>query len=1086
MWRIFSVVNVLAALLHHVCGQDSASSDFFKNLHCVTHDFLNMSCQWDTPHPPDQQITYRVCSRSAIPPMCFDTTGNKLEVPFQVFSTSDIHVEAKDGSENRSVRIQKPTSDIPFVPYPPEIRSLDADYQSDMLLVEWTANSSSILEEARLTCEMNVLRGEDLVVQNETVVVYWDTAVKVFHWNWTSDFPLNCSSHSVRVRCFVHEEYYDGEIRMSDWSATKTISGNISENWVFPQDIVVPVGSDVNFCCRVVSGKPIQSITFKSDKCPLVELGNSSRGIRLTNLQMSEPSGDNIFCDVHDDLEPAGTVVFVGHPPDKPQGLSCEARHLKVINCTWKAGRSTGLYGERGTKYTLYERFSGINTSCSGYKEDLDEFNCSYDIKKEQELHEFLLLAGNPLGTANASLAINVTERIHPLRIENIIFRGSSPTEVYLSWLMPGTYTSINLLCEVEIKPVHGEAETRNVTFSGLKDAQYHCVIDRLHPFHVYDFRVRCASSDRFWKWSDWSSRNSHNTSAAAPSRKLDIWREVVQTPKGREIKVYWKHLTVREANGLVTSYKVTWRPLTGAGLSQERSLLANLNMTSIYLNSSDDQDYEIKVTAINSAGFSPPSRITTVLLSSVVNVENLEGEGNGINVTWSPNPNASCGYLVKWTPSFHRLDSSPMWRRFSSNAASGFISSKHFQAGLRYNVSLYGCKNDDHQLLKEMVVYAEELAPLVAPNFTVQETTSRSILVKWEAISEENQRGFLQGYLFYVMKQQNDSSFARFPDMVRNTETKIKNITDPAVRALKIDDLQSGTSYTLGLQAYTKGGMGPIKSFSVLTNDNAVGLILAILIPIVVAVVLGIVTTAICYQKREWIKKTFYPDIPNPGDSKALQFPKNVSEGSKAIKTLEMNRCTPSSVEVVEPFPKILDTELSSPLEDCDQILEDGSETGEDNHAGIIYTQATTHEDTSNPMLNGSASPSVVYIDVQSMYQPQASSEDEPDVDLVDGAGYKPQMQLPIGAVNMDNQASTEDDLAASSGYRPQGQIDTWTPDSPGSPSSIGSENASFGSPCSVNSRHFLIPPADNKDSIRPTHVGWSISSLFQAKQDE
>lgn len=198
------------------------------------------------------------------------------------------------------------------------------------------------------------------------------------------------------------------------------------------------------------------------------------------------------------------------------------------------------------------------------------------------------------------------------------------------------------------------------------------------------------------------------------------------------------------------------------------------------------------------------------------------------------------------------------------------------------------------------------------------------------------------------------------------------------------------------------------------------------------------------------------------------------------------MNRCTPSSVEVVEPFPKILDTELNSPLSDSGQYPEDGSENPEDNHAGIIYTQPATHEDTSNLVLDGSASPSVVYIDVQSMYQPQANSEDEPDIDFTDGAGYKPQMQLPISTVNMDTQASTEDDMATSSGYRPQGHPNTWAMDSPGSPTSIGSENASFGSPCSVNSRHFLIPPVDNKDSLKPTHIGWSISSLFQNKQDE
>ncbi|XP_069602030.1 leukemia inhibitory factor receptor [Ranitomeya imitator] len=1094
MWSIVGAVSVLAAfqcLLPRVCSQGSVSSDFFRNLDCLTHDFETMSCRWDTPHPSDRIIVYKVCSRSGISAACFETTGNKLEVEFPVFSVSDISIEAIDVPGNPSIRFQKTSLDIPYVPYPPEIRSLVADYQSDLLSVDWAVNATSMLDGVKLTCEMNVLRGDNLLALNETVVEHWFPHLETFHWKWKSDFPLNCTSHSVRVRCFVHEEHYNGEKRQSGWSATKTVNGSSDEGEdegrVFPEDITVLVGSNVNYCCKLKSGDQIKSINFKShkDEYPLVDLGDGVAGIRLTSLPMSHPSGDNIFCNTHETPYVTGTVVFVGYPPDEPQDFSCEARHLNVINCTWKAGRDSGLYGvDRGTKYTLYESFSGVNTSCSGFREDQDEFNCSYDIKKEQELHQFLLLATNPLGTSNASFTIHVTERIHPLPIEKLIIRDTSASEVYLSWILPGTYTSVNLLCEVEVKPMHGEPETRNFTLEGLiKDSHYHCDINNLHPFHVYDFGVRCASYDHFWKWSDWRSAKRHRTLTATPFRKLDIWREILWSAEGRKIEVFWKRFTVREANGEVIAYGVTWRPLDGADTIQEIQVTADRNRTSITL--TDGRDYEITVRAINSAGSSPPSRITTVLLSSEVVVEQIDGGGNGINITWSRDPNASCGYLVKWVPSSLPLDSSLMWERFSSSSSSGFISSKLFQPGQKYNVSLYRCENDDHQLLREMNVYSEELAPLVAPNLTIQETTSSSVLVKWEDISEENLRGFLQGYLFYVVKQQNNASFSRFQDLVRHTETKIRNITDPAVRVLKIQDLQSGTSYTLGLQAYTNGGMGPIKYFSVLTSDNAVKIILAILIPIVIVVVLVIVTSAVCYKKREWIKETFYPEIPNPENSKALQFPKNVTEGSKTIKTLEMNRCTPSSVEVVEPFPKILDTELNSPLSDNGQTPEDGSKSPDDNHTGVIYSQPTIHEDTSNPVLDGSASPSVVYIDVQSMYQPQAGSEEELDVDMVDAAGYKPQMQLSITTVNMDHQAP-RDDMTASSGYRPQEHPNTWGGDSPGSPTSMGSENASFGSPCSVNSRHFLIPPVDVKEPLKPAHVGWSISSLFQNKQEE
>lgn len=49
--------------------------------------------------------------------------------------------------------------------------------------------------------------------------------------------------------------------------------------------------------------------------------------------------------------------------------------------------------------------------------------------------------------------------------------------------------------------------------------------------------------------------------------------------------------------------------------------------------------------------------------------------------------------------------------------------------------------------------------APAVAPNFTVEDTSADSILVKWEEIPVEELRGFLRGYLFYFEKGERDTS---------------------------------------------------------------------------------------------------------------------------------------------------------------------------------------------------------------------------------------------------------------------------------------------------------------------------------------
>ena len=49
--------------------------------------------------------------------------------------------------------------------------------------------------------------------------------------------------------------------------------------------------------------------------------------------------------------------------------------------------------------------------------------------------------------------------------------------------------------------------------------------------------------------------------------------------------------------------------------------------------------------------------------------------------------------------------------------------------------------------------------APAVAPNFTVEDTSADSILVKWDEIPVDELRGFLRGYLFYFEKGERDTS---------------------------------------------------------------------------------------------------------------------------------------------------------------------------------------------------------------------------------------------------------------------------------------------------------------------------------------
>lgn len=198
------------------------------------------------------------------------------------------------------------------------------------------------------------------------------------------------------------------------------------------------------------------------------------------------------------------------------------------------------------------------------------------------------------------------------------------------------------------------------------------------------------------------------------------------------------------------------------------------------------------------------------------------------------------------------------------------------------------------------------------------------------------------------------------------------------------------------------------------------------------------------------------------------------------------MNPCTPNSVEVLETrsiVPKIEDTEIISPVA---EHLEDSSDAEPENHVVVSYCPPVIEEEIANPGLDeGGGTSQVIYIDIQSMYQPQAKPEEEQENDAVGGAGYKPQMHLPVTSTVED--LAADDDLEKTAGYRPQANVNTWNLVSPDSPRSTdsNSEIVSFGSPCSINSRQFLIPPKD-EDSPKSNGGGWSFTNFFQNKPND
>ncbi|XP_042117393.2 leukemia inhibitory factor receptor isoform X2 [Peromyscus maniculatus bairdii] len=1060
-------------LLHLTAQVHSLKKGAIEDFKCTTNNMQVWDCAWTEPFGISPGTVKEVCFKDRLR-SCRRLETTNIKIPALLPGDHEVTINYINGFQSKVTLNEK---DVSLFPATPEILSLSADFSTSTLLLKWNDGGSALPHPSNATWEIKVLQNTSAepikLVSFNTTLSGKDT---VHHWNWTSDLPLECAPHSVGIRWYIDYPRFSGSKGWSDWSLLKTVSWTPnSESIVFPQDKVILAGSDITFCC--VSPTKVKFGQIGSTPQTLIHLYGESVAIHIRNISVSENSGTNVVFTTDDNVY--GTVVFAGYPPDVPQKLNFETHDFKEIICTWDPGRPTGLVGPRETDYTLFESISGkIIIHKRPDTLTNESYRLVFPVLPDQEIYNFTLTGRNPLGQAESVAIINVTERVAPHVPVSLKLKDINSTVVILFWHLPGNFAKINLLCQIEIRKTNSEQEVRNATLKGAEDSTYLMAVDKLNPYTTYTFRVRC-SAETFWKWSKWSNGKRHLTTEAIPSRAPDTWRE--WSSDGKNLIIYWKPLPMSEANGKILSYNVSC-----SSNEETRSLSEILDPQHRAEIRLDRHDYIISVVARNSAGPSPPSKIaSTEIPNDDIIVEQAVGMGKRIFLSWHHDPNMTCDYVIKWCNSSRSEPCLMDWIKVPSNSTETVIESDQFQSGVRYNFYLYGCTDQGYQLLRSIIGYIEELAPIAAPNFTVEDTSADSILVKWEDVPVEELRGFLRGYLFYFQKGERETPKTRSFE-TGHSDIKLKNITDISQKTLRIADLQGKTSYHLVLRAYTHGGLGPEKSMFVVTKENSVGLIIAILIPVAVAVIVGVVTSILCYRKREWIKETFYPDIPNPENCKALQFQKSICEGSNALKTLEMNPCTPNNVEVLESrsiVPKIEDTEIISPVAERPG---EGSEADPENHVVVSYCPPIIEEEIANPTADEAGGTSqVVYIDVQSMYQPQAKPEEEQDVDPGVVAGYKPQMRLPINPAVEDPTAEDEADKAA--GYRPQANVNTWNLVSPDSPRSTdsNSEIVSFGSPCSINSRQFLIPPKD-EDSPKSNGGGWSFTNFFQNKPND
>uniref|UniRef100_A0A8C2JAG9 Leukemia inhibitory factor receptor-like n=1 Tax=Cyprinus carpio TaxID=7962 RepID=A0A8C2JAG9_CYPCA len=664
--------------------------------------------------------------------------------------------------------------------YTEETYCASSDCGAWVLKVTWRDKFAENNESEKVSYDIEVLHTQQMKTVHFETIHVMPNKTSYYHWRWTSPIPLQCTSHSVRLR--RHNEHNIGE-----WTPLYTHKGqdlNAATTTVYPHDQVFAVGSNITFCCIV-----------ETDKRPLSEflIRISNRTYITKPVPFEEPSTPNIHCDVEGN--PSGSTIFIGYPPDD-QNLTCITRNLTSLECIWEKGRNTYLTLNRKTTYTLDGRV------CEYRKCVINE------LKKQ--VTNWTLIAKNPLGVKTLTDTADPTHRVL-LRAPSKISHDAYARNVTLRWSWnEESYALFPMICQVKLN-----GNIYNKTFNGMGLTS--AVLINLQPFATYTAQVQCGSYEHFYEWGDWSEITEFSTKEDIPEA-VDVWIHYSE----QTTSVLWKPLTQQQSHGIITGYEISIGKI-------KKDLKTQLcyNITS----GNEKSDRIITVSAKNSAGRSPPS---TIIIPSYpdteVDISRINGKNGGFEMSWEEYPYSTCGYVVEWFPTYKKTQCAVAWEKIpkcDSGACNTWNRSGIFEEGVRYTVSVYACTDDSPKLLKRSEGYAIEKQPGKVVNLK-GENKGRNVELSWDEVPLEQQNGFIQRYEVIILLSGSETIF----DPVTTEEPKVNLKLDPGSYTFRVRAFTSE-----GGGDYATHKMNVEKSSDQIIAATVVGCSAATLIFIIISV---------------------------------------------------------------------------------------------------------------------------------------------------------------------------------------------------------------------------------------------------------
>ncbi|XP_022352279.1 interleukin-12 receptor subunit beta-2 isoform X2 [Enhydra lutris kenyoni] len=569
---------------------------------------------------------------------------------------------------------------------------------------------------------------------------------------------------------------------------------------------VISLGSAVNISCSL---KPEQGCSRYPSFNKLILYRfkrriNFLHGHFLSSQVTGLPLGTTVFfcrlaCSKNKELQICGAEILVGVVPEQPQNLSCIQKGERgTVTCTWDRGRDTHLY----TAYTL--QLSGPKNltwqkQCNGHYCDHLDLGVSLTPEMPESSYIAKVTANNSLGSASSfPSTFTFLDIVRPLPPWDIRIKcvNASVSRCILRWRDEG----LVLLNRLRYRP-NSSGPWEMVSTTNAKGR--HDLLD-LKPFTEYEFQISSKLHLCKGSWSDWSESLRTQTPEEEPSGTLDVWYMKQHIDYSRQqISLFWKNMTVSEAQGKILHYRVTLQEVAGGKVTLQ-NITEHTSWTWVIPRTGN---WVLTVSAANSKGSSLPTRINitdlcgTGLLAPRQVSANSKGVDN-IMVTWEPPGKAAPAvqeYVVEWRELRPRGGTQPRlnWLRCTPLNVSALIS-ENIKPYSCYEISVCAISGDQRGC-SSIRGNSKHIPPRSGPHINAISEEKGSMVISWNEIPAQEQMGCLLHYRIYWKEQDSNSQpqVCEIPYRV-------------SLNSHSIDNLQPRVTYVLWMTALTAAGESP------------------------------------------------------------------------------------------------------------------------------------------------------------------------------------------------------------------------------------------------------------------------------------